>query len=105
MRAGALDQRVAIQARTSATDESGQPLESWADQCSVWAHIRFAGGLETIRSGSPTSTLKASIRIRARDGISAGMRVMHNGQPYNIEAVPPRIARDEFMDLICEVVR
>jgi SPP1 family predicted phage head-tail adaptor len=105
MKAGSLDQRVTIQAPTSDTDESGQPVDAWVNQFSLWAHIRFGAGLETIKSGAPTSVLKASIRIRACDGITAGMRVMHNGQAYKIESVPPRIARAEFMDLICEVIR
>ena len=50
-----------------------------------------------------TSTLKASIRIRYRTGIDAGMRVLHGGVVYQVLAVLPDVAGREFIDVVAEV--
>lgn len=105
MRAGQLNRRVTLQAKQGGFDPIGQPLpEDWADVATVWADIRFTSGLESIRGGAEASIAKASIRIRYRAGVNAGMRVAHGERVYNITAVLPDESRRVYMDLVCEVV-
>lgn len=104
MQAGRLDSRVTIQAPDTTTDALGQPIPGWTDVATVWADIRMKSGLESIKAGSPVSTVQASIRIRYRAGINAGMRIVHNLTNYNITAVMPDVGGREFVDLVCEVV-
>ena len=87
MQAGRLNRRCALQQPATDKDEAGQPIPGW----------------EAIKAGAPVSTIQASIRVRYRAGITAGMRVTHGGTIYNITAVLPDVARREFLDLICEV--
>jgi SPP1 family predicted phage head-tail adaptor len=101
--AGLLNRRCIVQQPSTESDEVGQPIPGWTDVAKVWADIRMKSGLEAIKAGSPVSTLQASIRVRYRGGITAGMRVTHGGAIYNITAVLPDVARREFLDLICEV--
>lgn len=96
---GDLRDRVTVQAKTSGTDAWGAPLpEAWADYASLWADIRFLSGTESIKAGADTSIVKASIRIRWREDITAGMRVLHGAAVYDVEAVLPG-ARREYVDL------
>jgi len=99
MQAGQLRDRVVIQQKTSGTDAWGAPLpEAWADYASLWSNIRHLSGTESIKAGADTSIVKASIRIRWRTDITAGMRVLHGAAVYDIEAVLPG-ARREYVDL------
>ena len=48
------------------------------------------------------SVVRSSVRIRPIAGIDAGMRVLLNGQHYDIKAVLPG-GRRGWVDLVCEV--
>ena len=104
MQAGRLNRRCTLQAPGTAQDELGQPNPGWTDVATVWADIRMKSGLESIKAGAPVSVVQASIRVRYRAGITAGMRVVHNLQAFNIVAVLPDVGGREYVDLVCEVV-
>ena len=104
MQAGRLNRRCVLQTPGTATDELGQPIPGWTDVATVWADIRMKSGLESIKAGAPVSVVQASIRVRYRAGITAGMRVVHNLQAFNIAAVMPDVSGREFIDLACEQV-
>ena len=104
MQAGRLNRRVTLQAPGTTTDEIGQPIPGWTDVATVWGDIRLKSGLESIKAGAPVSVVQASIRIRYRAGINAGMRVVHNLQVYEILAVQPDVGGREYVDLVCQVV-
>lgn len=104
MKAGALTRRVTIQERGTGQDEIGQPIDAWMTVATVWADIRHTSGLEAVRGGAEVSTVKASIRIRYRAGIDAGMRVLHGDTVYEIRAVLPDTSGRVYCDLVCEVV-
>ena len=104
MQAGRLNSRCTLQAPGTATDEIGQPIPGWTDVATLWADIRMKSGLESIKAGAPVSTVQASIRIRYRAGINAGMRVMVDAVPYEVLAVQPDVGGREYVDLVAEVV-
>ena len=104
MQAGRLNRRCTLQQPGTATDELGQPIPGWTDVALVWASIRHLSGVEAIKADAAVSTVKASIRIRWRTGLNAGMRVVHGAQVYSIEAVMPDVGGREFVDLVAEVV-
>ena len=104
MQAGRLNRRVTLQQPGTNTDELGQPIPGWTDVAQVWADIRMKSGLEAIKAGASVSVVQASIRVRYRAGITAGMRIVHNLQAFNIVAVMPDVGGREFVDLVAEVV-
>lgn len=104
MQAGRLNRRCTLQAPGTTTDELGQPIPGWTDVATVWGDIRLKSGLESIKAGAPVSTVQASIRVRYRAGITAGMRVVHNLQAFNIVAVLPDVGGREYVDLVCQGV-
>lgn len=103
-RAGTLRDRIIIQHKTGGVDEYNQQLpEAWADLTMLWANVRHLSGSEAIKADANVSTVKASIRIRWREGINAGMRVLHLGAVYDIEAILPGVTR-QYIDLVCKRV-
>lgn len=104
MQAGRLNRRCTLQAPGTTQDELGQPIPGWTDVATLWADIRMKSGLEAIKAGATVSVVQASIRVRYRAGITAGMRIIHNLQAYNITAVMPDVGGREYVDLVAEVV-
>ncbi len=107
MRAGPLNRRVRIEARQSGVDEAGQPIETWATVAEVWASIRGQTGMGAMRESQGnvlSGVSRYSIRIRFRDGLDAGMRVVCGSQAFEIRHVQLDFERREWADLVCEVV-
>lgn len=104
--AGSLNSRITIQhlTNTGGLDEINQPEQEWGDLAQVWADIRHLTGSESIKAGNDASTVKASIRIRYRAGLTAGMRILHKTTAYEIKAVLPDERSRTYVDLLCEVV-
>ena len=101
--AGRLTTPIVIQQQTTTTDAIGQPLLTWTDFALVWANVKHLSGSEAIKAGAVTSAVQASMRVRWLTGIDAGMRVLSDGQTYQIKAVLPD-ARREYTDLVVELV-
>ena len=104
MQAGRLNRRVTLQSPSQSVDEIGQPIPGWTDVATLWADIRMKSGMEAIKAGAPVSVVQASIRVRYRAGINAGMRVVHNLVAYEILAVQPDVGGREYVDLVCHAV-
>lgn len=105
MQAGRLNRRITLQAPTDAENSWGEPLPSgWQEVTKLWANVRELSGVEAIKSGVDKSTVKASIRIRWRDGVTPGMRIVDGDSVYDIAAVLQG-AKREYMDLVCHRVQ
>lgn len=104
MQAGRLNRRCTLQAPGTTQDELGQPIPGWTDVATVWGDVRLRSGLESIKAGAVVSTVQASVRIRYRTGIHAGMRVLVDSVPYEVLAVQPDVGGREYVDLVCQVV-
>ena len=107
MQAGTLRDRITIQHHTQAKDQWGTLVpgsEAWADVAKVWADVKHKSGLGTIKADAEVSIVRASIRIRRRAGLDAGMRVLFGSAVYNIEAVLPGPTR-EYVDLVCKLIQ
>lgn len=102
--AAEFNQSINIEQRTSSQDELGQPIESWSLVAAIRANIKHVSGLSAIRGDADVSTVKASIRIRYRTGIDAGMRVVCGSDIYDIRAILPNRA-EGFADLVCEATK
>jgi SPP1 family predicted phage head-tail adaptor len=104
VKAGALNRKITLQTRDSGTDDAGQPVQTWTDLASVWADIRGANGLNTIKASLDGVEINAySFRIRYRTDVDATKRVVYGGQNYDVKQVRHDFARKEWTDLICEV--
>ena len=100
----ALNHRINIEQRSAGEDELGQPVETWTLVAAVWANVRHLSGVSAIKAGADVSLVQASIRIRHRSGINDGMRIMHDGQQYDIKAVL-QDGKRQYLDLVCQAVQ
>lgn len=102
---GQLRTRITIQKRGGGTNSWGEPdPDSWTDVATVWSDFRHKSGVETIRADAEVSTVRASVRIRWRTDVDAGMRLKVGDAYYLIEAVMPDMQRRVFVDLVCKRV-
>ena len=101
--AGDLKHRVVIQSQDATEDGDGQQVLTWTTFATVWADIGGMSGLSTIRSGGDAdmSVTRVSIRARWLEGLTAGMRVTHGSDIYDIQAVSYDMATKETVDMVC----
>jgi SPP1 family predicted phage head-tail adaptor len=102
--AGKLNKRVILQQLVAGQDAIGQPVQTWSALATVWANVLLKSGAQTIKAGADVSTVQASIRIRRRTDVTAGMRVLDGATVYDIKAVLPDEESKERIDLVCERV-
>lgn len=104
MQAGKLRHRVTIQQRAAGSPQknpSGAPAESWTDVATVWASIEPLKGREFLEAQAIQSQISVRIRIRYLAGVTAGMRAVHSGDVYNIEAPLDPEKRHIELHLMC----
>lgn len=105
MRAGLLNRRIRIERRVG-EDEAGQPLDNWEPVADVWANIRGQTGMGTItrpQDNVPASIERYSVRIRFREGLDMGMRVVCGAQIMDIRQIRMDLEGREWTDLVCEM--
>jgi SPP1 family predicted phage head-tail adaptor len=90
--------------RAPGTDSGGSISKDWVPAGEIWADVRFQSGAETMRAGAEVSSVKASIRIRARAGVDASMRALYRGMTFDIQAILPDNDR-AFAFLVCQAVK
>jgi SPP1 family predicted phage head-tail adaptor len=105
MAASQLKTPVTFSQRTGTKDSAGQPVDDWVTFATTWADVRFASGMETIKSDRDVSISRASAVIRRRPEIVAGMRITINSVAFDILDVMPDLKRRMYMTLICESAR
>lgn len=107
MKAGTLRDRIHIQRKTGGMDEWDTPLPAGWENITAQrlaADVQHRSGLSTIKADADVSVVRASIRIRRRVDVDAGMRVLVGPAIYEIEAVQPGATR-EFVDLVCKRIQ
>lgn len=89
MEAGKLRHRVTIEEKTQTQDGvTGDVTHTWTTWAeNVPAAIEPLSGREFVTSAAQQAGVTARITIRWREGVTADMRIVHNGTLYNIAAV------------------
>jgi len=103
--AGTLNRRITIEKRGPDRDSLGQPLVNapWVPVATVAANIAAKSGLQTAAAGGEVSVARYSIRIRYRPAVNDAMRVVYQGEVYDIQAVLHDEAGRQHTDLVCEI--
>ncbi|WP_423782067.1 phage head closure protein [Cupriavidus pauculus] len=109
MRAGERSVLIEIQHNVATRDAAGQPIASWQTiGAQHWADVRHRSGIETMRADMPTSVVQVSGRIPypvfIESGVDSRMRVLCEGDAYEIQAVLPDKKGRRYADLVCQLV-
>ena len=100
MKAGLLNTRIELFRKQRVPDEVGAVAYHWLPVAKLWGDVRQKSGVESIRNDTAVSEVRASIRVRYRDGIESGMRVSVRNQLYEIQVVLADYPAG-FIDLVC----
>jgi SPP1 family predicted phage head-tail adaptor len=104
MRAGLLNRRVVLLTREVHRDAANELIGEWGQVAVTRASIRNTSGMSAIKAGAELAIVKASVRLRFRRDVTAGMRVQHGSDYYVVEAVLPDEMRREHVDLVCRLL-
>ncbi|SPJ21922.1 Phage head-tail joining protein [Prolinoborus fasciculus] len=87
-RAGELCHRVTIQHKTTVYDEYNYETEAWADFKPLWGRITFLSVKDGLTAKAAGSETTARLKLRKRKDIDTGMRVLFDGQTFQIVSPP-----------------
>ena len=102
MKAGQLDQRVAIERVTYTQDEMGGVIYTWAPLATVWAAVEPLNGREFFAASTTLSETTTRVRIRYRPDLTVVDRINHNGTLYDIQAIINPKSGDRELVLMCK---
>lgn len=104
LNSGKLNKRVLIQrsiAGSPPVNEFGEPVVVWEDIDTVWGSIEPLTGREYWAQQQVQSEITVRFRIRYRDDILAGMRVVYNTAIYMIKSIIDPLEKHEELQLMC----
>lgn len=100
MRAGALDRRITIERNTPTHDaDSNEEVASWGTLATVWAQAKPLRGSERFEADRENAERTVTFRIRHRTDIDEEMRIVFDGDNYDIESIA-EIGRSEGLEII-----
>lgn len=104
MQVGALDRRITIEAATSSRDpKTNAVVKGWATVAETWANRRDTSSREFFAAGATNAEQLAVFTIRWQAGITPALRVVHDGQKFEITGVS-EIGRRQFLTLQAKAV-
>lgn len=106
MRAGAKDRRIKLQCLAQTKDAFGGNVRTWSDVATVWAGVRHLSGGEsrTSKHGGQSAEARTEFLIWYRAGVSAAMRVVFDGQVFDIRHVNDVRAQRRELLLACDLL-
>ena len=87
-RAGELCHRVTIQQKTTTYDEYNYETETWTEYKKLWGKLDFLSVKDSINAKAAGSETTARLKLRKRDDIDSSMRVLFDGQTFQIVSPP-----------------
>jgi len=92
MTAGTRDSIITLQRFTTATDEYGDPVQTWADAGKVWARVFWGRGDErrtaAMEQGQQPATFQMLANILTR-GLTVRDRILFDGAAWDIQGIAP----------------
>ena len=87
-RAGELCHRVTIQHKTTVYDEYNYETEAWTEYKKLWSKVTFLSVKDGLTAKAAGSETTARLKLRKRKDIDSGMRVLFDGQTFQIISPP-----------------
>jgi SPP1 family predicted phage head-tail adaptor len=97
MNPGKLRDRVIFQRRSESRDSRGQPVIEWQEVATVWASARVDLGDEQRDALRVDSRLGGSVILRYHADITPDLRLLWQGQQWEIKAVADLDGRKKYL--------
>ncbi len=102
---GSLNQQITIQSLVTAKSaSSGAITKTWTTFWTGNAAINFGSGSETEKSDTTIVVQNMAFTIRYKAGIIETMRIVFDGQNYNIQSIQ-LIGRKRYIKLIAKLIK
>ncbi len=105
LNAGDLTERIVIQYKAAASPDKnsiGEDDYAWAQFLSTRAKFRFVKGQgEKATAAQVEARFDVTFEIRYRDGVTAGMRVLHDDKYYDIQNVENVRSMNRDLTIYC----
>lgn len=101
--AGKLSRVITLQRATTAPNDAGTPVETWADLATLRAEVVELGTVEAMRQYGAADVAGVVFRTRFLAGVTNADRVAFDGQTYGLKAVTV-IGRNRGLELRAEAL-
>lgn len=103
LKAGTLRHRVALQRKEQTQNPlTGAMVTTWVPVATVWAAVEPLSAREFVAAQAVQSDVSVRITVRYRPGITAALRIVHDGKVYNITGVlADKDSGREYLTLPC----
>jgi SPP1 family predicted phage head-tail adaptor len=98
---GKLDRRIVVQRLTQGQGPYGEPTETWTEFASLWTNAYSGSGREFAAARQVNAEISMQFQIRYLDGLSTTMRILYNGQHYDIDRIS-EVGRRERLDIFAK---
>ena len=98
MRAGKIDRQIVIEQSTPTRNSVGENVDVWSTFDTVYAEIRPAGGRERDFGGGHRAEADLVFKIRWQAGVTRVMRIVYDGDNYDITRIHP-LGRREALEI------
>lgn len=102
IRAGELDTRISIEARSTTQDATGEPDTTWDVFAERWASIERTPGSELWGSAQRNGRVPTIFRLRCLAGVMPAMRVVAQGRVFDVKSVVRPSGRSGEMLLVTD---
>ena len=103
MRSGKLDRSITIETATLTKNSIGEKTKSWSTFKTVWAQVTPMLGKETLADAQLRAPVMTKFRIRYLAGLKHTMRILHNGEYYDIQSIIES-DRNEQIEILARVL-
>ena len=104
MNPGKLRHRVVILEKQTSVDPDGYPTENWVNVATVWASVEPIAGREYFRAAAVQAQHQVRFTMRYRKDITPDMRLVYDGQEYEIKAILDLGGRRSWLQVMGEVI-
>lgn len=103
MQAGRLRHLITLQRKQQTQNpNTGAMITTWVPVASVWAAVEPLSAREFVAAQAVQSNVSVRITVRYRPGITAAMRILHDGKVYGITGVlADKDSGREYLTLPC----
>ena len=88
MNIGSMDKLCIIEKFTTTYDEYNYETEAWTEFKKLWGKLDFLSVKDSINAKAAGSETTARLKLRKRDDIDSSMRILFDGQAFQIVSPP-----------------
>lgn len=99
MKIGDLRHRITLQKYIETTDDEGFSTQQWQDIATVWASVENLFGREYWQAAAIQAENTVKFTIRYRKDISSDMRIIFQGQQYEIISLDNIKYKNEYIEI------